>query len=205
MKSPYGTQADKIREMCARPTGCSLKEAAEGIGKPMTTASVYIANMVNGKEAVKAGCHGGYRYFKWPEHAEPYHEKAVIEFAARMEQSKIRRRAYQAKRERVRRINERIAKGMPPYLAPKPPKPPKPPKVAKPKAVKQAPKQRTMNILIETNQQGLDQKREHKAATIVWPEHVKVQVYETRPDMRFKLEPGYRGQFSQEWQERRAA
>jgi len=58
---------------------------------------------------------------------------------------------------------------------------------------------------MEYIQTAKDQVKKHQAATIIWPENVKVQRIPTPEDVRFKAAPGYIGEFVREMKERMAA
>lgn len=198
-KKAYGAILAKVRELTARQTGASLKETAEGIGKTQNVASVYIAQILKAQEIVRVGQYGEYRYFKDPELAKAYDVVAAVARKQRIAESKKRKNDNKAKKQREERARARAARGQAPigqYV--RKPYVPKTPK---------SPLQRKMpqNIVLQTTQQAKDQLREHKAATIIWPEHVKVQRIPTPEDVRFKANQGYIGPFMREYLERRAA
>lgn len=193
-KAKWGEHAEIIRKLCARKNGCSMREAADTIDRPLNGVSGYLVKMIKAGEAYKAGVHGEYRYFKNKKSAEEFHLKAVAEHAAELEASKKRKNDRRAQAERDKRAKERAAKGLEPYVKP----------VKKPKVDL---KPRYSGISIATKQQALDNKRAHQKATITWPDNVKVQVIPHGEDTRFKFnpEPGWKGQITQDWYDRRLA
>lgn len=194
MKVKHGTIVNVIRDLCARPQGCSLPEAAQAIGRPMNCASSYLSKHLKA-ELTKAGCYGEYRYFTDSEKAAEFHAIAVAERAARLEASRVKKNAYRALKERERRAKMRADNPLPP----KPPKPAKPPKRAS-TAMRQSG--------ITLGGDPKEEKRLHKQATIIWPEHVQIQRAPTPKDDRFSFTPpdaNWRGVISQDQQERWAA
>lgn len=225
MKLRYGDQANKVREMCARKEGASCGEIAKALGRSGSCATSYVYTLLNRGNVVKAGTCKYFRFFVTKADADAYNVKAKQDEIERKEaqrldknakasrrerelRAKIRknpdmlstekyvkfalaeklRNQKRAERERNRRNVLREAKGL--SLIDR---------------IEKLTKKKPLNLVIRTKQQNMDQIREHKAATIVWPEHVKVQVIPTPQDMRFKADPGYRGEFAKEWQERRTA
>lgn len=193
-KKQYGEQLAKVRELTARDTGASLKETAAGIGKTMNVASVYIAQILKAGEVVRVGPHGEYRYFKDHQLAKAYDMLAQAARKRRMEESRKRKNANKAKVEREKRAKARAERGQAPIG-----------QAVRKKAPTKTKRKMPQNIVIQSVQQAKDQLREHKAATIVWPESVKIQQISTPLDTRFKAAPGYIGPFMQEMKERMAA
>lgn len=187
----YGDLKTKVRAMCARLEGVSLREASDEISRPDGVASVYLNNMRKSGEVIQAGVHLKYRYFTDKEAAAAYDAKAKADLAKQMAESKERRRIKNTQRERDRRAK------MKEKMIPKKRKAAaaKIEKILKPKPVGQ-------HVLIESKQQALDKKRAHVNAEIVWPDHVKVQVV-TSPD-RYAIPANYEGGFMAEWNQRRA-
>ena len=201
-KKQYSAQLAKVRELTARQTGASLPEAAEGIGKSMNVASVYIAALVKAGEITRSGPHGAYRYFKDPELAAAHDVAAKAARLQQIEESRKRKNQQKSAKQKAERAKARAERGQAPigsYVRkPYDPKAPRKPYVPKPRKMPQ-------NIVIQSTQQAKDQLREHKTATIIWPENVKVQRIPTPEDVRFKAAPGYIGEFVREMKERMAA
>ena len=189
-----GTHGEVIRNLCARDIGCSLREAAEAIDRKLNITSVYFVQLLKKGIVTKAGVHGEYRYFTDVDAAKLHDEHAQAERAIKLKESADRKRAYQAERERKKRAAKAALR------------PPKPAKQAKPKRASTALK--PSGLTLSTKRQDQERKREHKAATIIWPEHVKVQKAPTPRDDRFTFTPPskeWRGVISQDQQERWAA
>jgi DNA-binding Lrp family transcriptional regulator len=184
-KEAYGEVFAKVRALCARPVGVSLAEASDEIGRSQNAVSVYIAKLVGSGDVVRAGVYGEYRYFKNRKKAAEHDVVAKAARDVRMAEAKKRKNERRAQKERENRAIARAQKVV--------------------QAVKKAKPKKVHHIVIQSVRQSKDQLRQHKEATIVWPEHVKVQRIPTPADMRFAPEPGYKGSFLQEWHERRAA
>ena len=200
-KKQYGAQLAKVRELTARQTGASLPETAEGIGKSMNVASVYIAALVKAGEIIRSGPHGEYRYFKDTELAAAHD---VVAQAARLEQiEETRKRKNQQKsaKQKAERAKARAERGQAPIGQAKKVRK----KYASTKAKKTSSSLYMRDKAMEYIQTAKDQVKKHQTATIIWPESVKVQRIPTPEDVRFKAAPGYIGPFTLEYQERRAA
>jgi hypothetical protein len=144
-------------------------------------------------EAVKAGVHGEYRYFINREKADQHDKVAKEARRLQMIETKKRKDERRAAAEREKRAKIRAEKG------PKPIKPPKQKKVSL--------KPRDSGIVVSTKEQDLEGKKQHIKATITWPDNVKVIKRETPVDYRFHFEPppGWKGEFTREWEQRTAA
>lgn len=186
-----GTHGEVIRNLCARDIGCSLREAADAIDRKLNITSVYFVGLLKKGIVTKAGVHGEYRYFTDAEAAKAHDAQAKLDREAQLEASAQRKREQQAKRERDKRAAAAAKR---------------PPKQAKPKRASTALK--PSGLTLSTRAKDLQRKREHIAATIIWPEHVKVQKAPTPRDDRFTFTPPskeWRGVISQDQQERWAA
>lgn len=194
MKARYGELANKVRALCARDIGCSLKDASEALDRPLNTASVYAMNLVNHGEVVKAGVHGEYRYFKDRQKAAEHDLVAKESRRIQVIESKKKKDAKRAQYEREKRARIRAEKGLPPYDPAehkKKEKPPKPAKQAKEPSIKQTKEWKPPTP---------------KVVNIVWPENVKVIKRETPKDYRFFNPPaGWKGEFLREFEKRRSA
>jgi len=186
-KAAYGSVIAKVRELCARPGGASQPEIKEAVNKPVFAPFVWLKILMDKNDVVRSGVHGGYRYFTDVEAAKAHDAKVKAEREAKQEAQRLKWNAEKSRKDREKRAKARAERGI----------------VEKPK--KPAPRKMPQNIVIQSTQQSKDQLREHKAARIVWPEHVKVQHIPVPVDMRFKAAPGYIGPFMREYQERRAA
>lgn len=186
----HGHIVNTIRARCARPEGCSLREAAEAVDRPLNGASVYLSEHLKA-ELTKAGCHGEYRYFTDKQAAEDFHAVAVVKRAEKLKESKARKNAMRAQKEREKRAEYRLAN----------PLPQKEPKQAKKKRATTA--LRPSGLTIGSDRK--EAKREHQKATIIWPDHVQVQRAPTPRDDRFTFTPppGWKGQITQDWLNRR--
>lgn len=197
----WGAMTNIIRSLAQRKIGVSLREVADKLDRPLNIASGMVSRIHRQKELTKAGIHGQYRYFANPEDAKKHDLEAEEARLKRVQAYKERQNVVRAKRRREARAKAREAKGLPPYVKPTPkPKPPKAQKVDL--------KPRDSRIVLSTKDQDLEKKKAHKAANIVWPEHVKVQVIPTGQDTRFKFIPPskeWRGQITQDWHDRRLA
>lgn len=212
MKAKHGTIINVIRELCSRENGCSLREAADAVNRPMNVASTYLSKQI-ASELTKAGCHGEYRYFTDADAAAKYHVVAVAKRAEQLRLSKIRKNNRRAEKHRNDRIKARAEKGLPPY-DPNNPSTVKPSIKGMTRAAKKAGARRKnidpkpSGLTLSTRAQDQERKRDHKQATIIWPEHVKVQKAPTPRDDRFTFTPpskDWRGVISQDQQERWAA
>jgi len=194
----YGEMADTIRKLCARRIGCSLREAADAIERPLNVTSVYVVNLVKTGSAFKSGIHGEYRYFRNQKDAEAHEVKAKQERLKRTAEREKRVKEYHAKRHRDNRARIRAEKGLPTYEDEM--------KAKQKKMLDMTPKK--SGIVISNRDGELQNKKAHIAAKIVWPEHVKVQVVPGyRGDTRFQFtpEPGWRGAITEDWINRRMA
>lgn len=189
MKHEYGASVTKIRELCARKEGVSLLEAAEMMKQSRNYVGVYLNTMTKSKELSKAGRYGAFRYFKDPADAAEHDSVVAAEKKVREAILAKKKNAAKSRRQKAKRADERAAKGLPPRVTDK----------------KTILKSNTTGISLMTKQRELEQKREHLAAKIEWPAHVKVQVIPTYQDNRFKPAPGHKGAFLAEWKEKRAA
>lgn len=187
----YGDLKAKVREMCERKEGVSLREASNEIARPDGVASVYLNNMRKAGEVIQAGVHLKYRYFTDKDAAAVYDAKAKADLAKQMAESKERRRIKNAQRERDRRAKQQA------MMIPKKRKAEaaRIEKIIKTKPVVQ-------QVLLESKQQSIEKKREHLKAEIVWPEHVKVQVIKSHD--RYSIPANHIGGFMEEWNRRRA-
>lgn len=189
-KPAYGASIAKIRELCARDIGVSTAEAAKELHKTMNYTYVYLAAMLKAKEVTRTGTCRDLRYFSDPEHAIAHEEAAKLVAMARAAAARKRKTEMQKIREKRKRADARAAR---------------PPMSSLEKKDSKLPKKKATGISLISKNRELEQKREHMAAKIIWPAHVKVQVIPTYQDNRFKPDPGHKGQFVAEWKERRAA
>jgi len=200
-KKQYGAQLAKVRELTARNTGASLPETAEGIGKSMNVASVYIAALVKAGEIIRSGPHGEYRYFKDPELAAAHDVVAQAARLQQIEETRKRKNQQKSAKQKAERAKARAERGLPPIGKAK---------KARKKYVSKKAKDISITLYMrdkaaENVQKVKDQVKKHQAATIIWPESVKVQRIPTPEDVRFKAAPGYIGEFVREMKERMAA
>lgn len=187
----YGDLKAKVRAMCERPEGVSLREASTEINRADSVASVYFSKMRKAGEVFQGGVHLKYRYFTEKAAAEAYDAKAKADLAKQMAESKERRRIKNTQRERDRRAKlkeKMIPKKRKAAAA-------KIEKILKAKPVGQ-------HVLIESKQQSLDKKRAHVNAEIVWPDNVVVKVFTSHD--RYAIPANFEGEFMQEWKKRRA-
>ena len=188
--------AEKIRMLASRPEGIGLVEASDLLSKPQANVSTYLSKMTRSGEAIRAGAHGAYRYFTDKDHA------AAFDVIGKAEYEKIRA-AFKEKRRLRETQRMRDRRGSKPRK-PKVIKEPKPMKQTKEKKVL-APRTWTQNIIIETKQQGIDKQRAAREATIIWPDHVKVQKIPGFQGVSYKPDASHQGQFMKEWKELRNA
>jgi hypothetical protein len=189
-KQAYGAVIAKVRSLCARPDGASQPEIKEAFNRPVFAPFVWLKILMDNKEVVQSGVYGEYRYFTDQEAAKAHDTQAKAERLERLEAQRLKWNEVKAQKDREKRAKARLERG----------------DVKKPAGIKNPLKRKKpQNIVIQSTQQAKDQIRQHKAATIIWPEHVKVQHIPVPEDMRFKPAPGYKGSFLQEWQQRRAA
>jgi len=191
MKHEYGASVTKIRELCARKEGVSLLEAAAIMKQTRNYVGVYLNTLTKAGELLKAGRYGAFRYFKDPADAADHDTVIAQEKKVRDAAQAKKKNAAKSRRQKEKRAAEKLAKGLQ--------------NVNLAKKDSALPKNRTTGISLITKQRELEQKREHLAANIEWPAHVKVQVIPTYQDNRFKPAPGHKGAFLAEWKEKRAA
>lgn len=189
--SNYGKTIAKVRELCARDTGASLREVADAIERPLNVASTYVVKLTKIGESVKVGCHGEYRYFMDRAKAAEFDLQAKADRAKQLEESEKRKRASRAKAERDKRARIRAERGLPPYD-------PNARSTRAKKPAKQAAQPRK-------RQEPVDIKKLHQSATVVWPEHIQIQKVPSGRDTRFTFDPppGWRGQITKDWMNRR--
>lgn len=201
-KKQYGAQLAKVRELTARNTGASLPETADGIGKSMNVASVYIAALVKAGEIIRSGPHGEYRYFKDPELAAAHDVVAQAARLQQIEETRKRKSQQKSAKQKAERAKARAERGQAPIGQSKKART----KYASKKAKEiSATRYLMRDKAMEYIQTAKDQVKKHQAATIIWPESVKVQQIPTPEDVRFKAAPGYIGEFVREMKERMAA
>lgn len=198
--SKYGKTISKVRELCARDTGASLREVADAIERPLNVASTYVVKLTKIGEAVKVGCHGEYRYFFDREKAAEFDVKAKAELAKQLEESERRKREMRSKAEREKRAKRRADMGLPPYDPNNPATFFAGRKSTKPKTAK-----RVRASQPRKQRQHVDIKKLHLSATVVWPEHIQIQKVPAGRDTRFTFDPppGWRGQITEDWMNRR--
>lgn len=206
---------DKILQVCAEPKGKRLSELIAVTGSSGNNLTNTALWLIGAKRLYKAGIVRHFRFFTHEADAKAWDLEAPAVFAEHQRKAAEHRRVYNKERAR----KEREAKA----AMPKPPRKPRPAPVPKAKPepkprvkpepkVKAEPKPRAAPF-----KKPATDKRSHihitnrskeqeapKAAKVVWPEHVKVQVHPTPPSrFDFTPPPGWRGQITHDWMNRR--
>ena len=180
------TLYDKIIQSCDRPEGLSLQDICATLDKKVTTMSTMVCDLVKRGRLYRMGSPRFMRYFAIEADAIAWEPTAKANYAAMIERARI---ANNDRRNAKRRKNRPV--GRPVKV-----KEPKPVKLAAPKAAAYKP---TPIVITQVRA-----KVETKPVTVFWPDTVKVQEIPTPPPrFAFQPEPGWRGQISQDWMDRR--
>jgi hypothetical protein len=180
--------AQAIVGLCKSPQGRSTDELVDILDRNRSSVSVYVSQFIRDGLLFRGGVVRRYRFFVSQEDAAAYTVLAEIDLTKQKEATADRQRAAAAARmrkvyeaERRKREAEKKAE-----------------EVAKPVRIDLA--MRDSGLVIATKQQGIDQRRAHMQANVVWPENVKVTIIPTGVDTRFMafVEPG-KGQISRDW------
>lgn len=198
VKSEGMSITDKILQACADPKGKCLSELIAVTGSSGNNLTNTALWLIAEKRLYKAGIVRHLRFFVHEAHAKAWDLEAPVAYAEHKRKAAEKKRIYNNERAR----KEREAKA----AMPKPPRP-APVLKAKPepkvKAVpfKKPSSDKRSHIHI-TNR--AKEPEAPKAKKIVWPEHVKVQAIPTPPPrFAFTPPPGWRGQITQDWMDRR--
>lgn len=200
MGKQWGDLTNTIRALSERKIGVSLREVADTLDRPLNVSSGFVTRLVRAGELIKGGIHGEYRYFADIANAEVHNIEAAQALKERQDAYKKRQNVLRAKRGREKRAKDRADAGLPPYV-----KPVKKDRVLK--AKRQDIKPRNSGLYFSTAEQDREHKKTQKEMKIVWPDHVKVQVIPTGKDERYSFapKPGWKGQITRDWYDRRLA
>lgn len=199
---PLGPLTCLIMQVCDTPDGVTMKDIRAAIYRNSQQTAALVQFQIAAGRIFKAGVRAHLRYFLTKEHAEMFAEVAPIIHAERMAGYKARRlhqftvyRHRKAKELRMERLKN----------------PPAPPKTVKSQAEKTRKPRPSKMATTKMNASGLHlggrKKTPHAnpGAAVIWPEHVKPQEVPCGRDTRFTFDPppGWRGQITQDWLDRR--
>jgi len=160
---------------CLKDGGLFIADIAKAIDRPASLTDGIVKNCINTGVVFVAGIKGHRKYFLTKDEADAFELIAHQVREERLKASKERTLANERARNARRCERERAARGLAPVK------------------VNLAPKKSGVKL------GKPDPKKLHLAATIVWPETVKVQVCPRFPD-RFAFEPpkGWKGQITRD-------
>lgn len=183
------TLTNRIVAACSGERGLAMGEITRATnGHPPSVAAI-VPLLVRQGALHRVGTHMLMRYFAHAHHAEAYapvfKEERAAAALSKKDRANARKRELYAQRQAV--------------ATPKPKDPPKPKKPRTPRArPPREPKVKVRKLSLE---------QLPPTAAVTWPAHVQVQRAPTPVDTRFAFipPPGWVGEFSREWQERRGA
>lgn len=174
------TLTARILKACQVAAGLSLSELATATNDSADNCNTIAGILVRSGRLYQSGVVRYFRYFTNKADADAWDLVAEDDRKARMKESARLKRQRKAERARTGK-----PVGRPPL-----------PKVEKP------PKKKRVELVLQRSESV---KPAPKAATVTWPENVKVTIAPQHKDSRYSFEPppGWKGQITRDWMESR--